>query len=64
MSWEFSKENGKDMRTCNICNLSQIKCDDGEWVTYLTKERMNKFFENLFAGISEECVHTFEEMSR
>lgn len=63
MKWIYSKEVDDDIRTCNICKLSQIKTKDGDWAVYLTYARIEQSFKCTMLGIREECSHTPEEDS-
>lgn len=64
MTWKYGKDKEDEIRTCEICHLTQIKTNNNEWALLLTKERIDKFFENLFLGIEENCFHSYEPDSK
>ncbi len=63
MTWRYHKDGELDIRTCDICKLSQVKCKDGEWAVYFTYERVEKCMSCWMFKIEESCIHTPEQDS-
>lgn len=46
--FRYWDDGGLKIRTCHECKTSEFKSpDDGQWILYLTQERMNWICENM-----------------
>lgn len=49
--YKYWTEDGLEVRTCKLCKQSQAKSiNDGFWVVYFTKERLDHEFEKMREG--------------
>lgn len=61
MAWIHGKDGNYNIRTCDICKMTQVQCKDGDWVAYLTVASMEDQVKCYLEGIKHPCWHSPSE---